>query len=275
MKQSLSEFLNALASGRSSGGRDHSMLAQQAVMLNRPVYAETEGTIPDYSTAAEGIAAEDLFLYPVKDFSLKKGENAWIPLFTLKLPYQHIYTWNIGDVLNEEGRYRSRSETADGKIAEEVWHACRLINKSKMPLTTAAAEFITEGAFTGQDICYYTAPGAETTIRINRAMNVLARQGEVEVERDRNAARFHGYQYDLVKMKGELKVRNRMNKPVTMEIIKELSGDVLETVPVAEDVKTAKGLKQVNPKHQLTWEIRIEPGEEVILTFQYQVYIRS
>jgi hypothetical protein len=144
-----------------------------------------------------------------------------------------------------------------------------------MPLTTAAVEFVTNGAFTGQDICYYTAPGAETTIRINRAMNVLAEEAEVEVERRRNAATFHGDSYDLVKVKGELKLRSRMDKAVNMEINKELSGQVLEMVPTARDVQTAKGLKQVNPKHALTWEIELKAGAELKLNYLYQVYIRD
>ena len=144
-----------------------------------------------------------------------------------------------------------------------------------MPLTTAAAEFVTNGTFTGQDICFYTAPGAETTIRINRAMNVLAEEAEVEVERRRNAATFHGSSYDLVKVRGELKLRSRIDKPVKVEVSKELSGQVLEMLPAAKDVQTAKGLKQVNPKHVLTWEIELKSGAELKLSYLYQVYIRD
>jgi hypothetical protein len=144
-----------------------------------------------------------------------------------------------------------------------------------MPLTTAATEFMTNGAFTGQDICYYTPPGAETTVRINRALNILAEQAEIEVERRRNAATFHGHSYDLVKVRGELKLRSRIDKPVQVEVSKELSGQILEMLPAGKDVKTAKGLKQVNPKHSLTWEIELKSGAELKLSYLYQVYIRD
>jgi len=227
-----------------------------------------------YSTASEGLTAEDLFFYPVNDFTLKKDETAWVPLFTAEMPYKHIYTWKIGDWLDRDDRYRSGTETADGKLAEEVWHSCRLVNTIRIPLTTAAAEFISNKEFVGQDICYYTAPGAETTIRMNRAMNVLAEQGEVEIARQRNAVTFHGFEYDLVKVKGELHLRNRLEKAVDLEITKELSGEVLETVPSAKDVPTAKGLTQVNPKHILTWGIQVKASGEQRLSYQYQVYIR-
>ncbi len=276
MSQSLADFLNSLASGRTETARDDRSMVAQRALVNEPVFDAFETPpVLGYSTAAEGLVSEDLFLYPVDDFTLKKGETAWIPLFTAEMPYKHIYTWKIGDFLDKEDRYRAEAERVDGKIAEEVWHSCRLVNNLKMPLTTAAAEFMKDGAFTGQDVCYYTAPGAETTIRINRAMNVLADEAEVEVERRRNASTFHGYQYDLVKVRGELKLRSRIDKPVNVEVTKELSGEVLETSPNAKDVQTAKGLKQVNPKHVLTWSIELKSGDEQKLAYLYQVYIRN
>jgi hypothetical protein len=66
-----------------------------------------------------------------------------------------------------------------------------------------------------------------------------------------------------------------MDNAVNVEISKELSGQVLEILPVAKDVQTAKGLKQVNPKHILTWEIELKSGAELKLTYLYQVYIRD
>jgi len=278
MSQSLADFLNALTGGRTEVARRQGhMVTQQALPGNVPLWEDASGAppMPSYSTAAEGLVFEDLFLYPLKDFTLMKGETACAPLFTAEIPYRHIYTWKIGDPLDKDDRYRSETATADVKVAEKVWHSCRLVNNLKMPLTTAAAEFVKDGQFTGQDVCYYTAPGAETTIRINRAMNVLADEAEFEVERTRNAATFYGYHYDLVRMRGELKLRSKLKESVDVEVTKELSGEVLKELPDAKDIKTAKGLKQVNPKHVLTWEIKLKPGQEQTLSYEYKVYIRS
>jgi hypothetical protein len=272
--QTLAEFLNALSGSNPSRSRNDYMISQQAMVSN---YAGNESEMaavaPEYSTAAEGAVAEDLFFYPIKNLTLLKDETAWIPLFTAEMPYKHIYTWKIEDFLNKEERYQS--ETQERKNAEEVWHSCRLVNNLEMPLTTAATEFMTDGEFTGQDVCSYTAPKGETTIRINKALNVQADQAEVEVDRKRNASIFHGYQYDLVTVRGELKIKNKLNKAIDIEITKELSGDVLESQPKCKDVKTAKGLKQVNPKHILTWEIDLKSGAEQKMTYQYQVFIRN
>jgi hypothetical protein len=105
-------------------------------------------------------------------------------------------------------------------------------------------------------------------------MNVQAEQAEVEIERKRNAANFYGYGYDLVKLTGELKIRNRTEKAIDLEISKELSGEVLEKSHNAKDVQTARGLKQVNPKHNLTWLTSAKAGEEVKITYSYQLYVR-
>jgi hypothetical protein len=186
------------------------------------------------------------------------------------MPYRHLYTWKIGDKLDGDPA-RPRG---DGRSAEEVWHTCRLVNAARLPLTTAAAEFVKDGQFVGQDTCFYTAAGAEASIRINRAMNVQADEAEVEIERKRNAANFYGYGYDQVKLAGELKARNRLDKPISLEITKELSGEVLDKSDSAQDVQTARGLKQVNPKHVLTWTLELKPGEERKITYSYQLYVR-
>ncbi len=178
-------------------------------------------------------------------------------------------------MLDKNERYRRERERDEQLFAEEVWHSCRLVNNLKMPWTRAAAEFVKDGQFMGQDICHYTAPGAETTIRINRAMNVLAEEAELELERKRNAATFHSDRYDLVKVRGELKLQNRLDKTTNVEVTKNLSGEVLETVPQAKDIPTAKGLKRVNPHHVLVWEIELEPGKKETLSYTYEVYVHN
>ena len=274
MSQTLAEFLQSLVSGNTESRNRRSYMTQQRMLMSN-VADYSAPVVPSYSTVTEGMVSEDLFLYPVEDFTLKKGETAYVPLFTAEVPYRHVYTWKIKDFIDEREQYRSDRELADAKTTEEVWHSCRLVNELKMPLTTAAAEFVKDGKFVGQDVCYYTAPGTETTIRINRAMNVIAEQAEFEIERKHNADRFYNHNYDLVKVRGELKLRSRLDKAADVEIAKELSGEIIENSDEATDTKTAKGLKRVNPKHILTWEIKLEPGQEVELTYVYEVYVRN
>jgi len=273
--QSLAEFLSALSGSNRQSGNQY--MVTQGMLSNVLTQFDDYETsiVPGYSTASEGLVAEDLFFYPINNFTLKRDETAWIPLFTAEMPYKHIYTWKIGDFVDKDEHYNIQIGSQEVKSAEEVWHSCRIVNTLNMPLTTAATEFVTDGEFTGQDVCYYTPPKGEATIRINKALNVLAEQTEIEVERKRDAFVFHGYRYDLVKVRGELKIKNKIDKTIKVEISKELSGEVLESTPKSKDVKTAKGLRQVNEKHILTWEIELEAGGEEKISYQYQVYIRE
>lgn len=272
--QTLADFLSSLSNNNQRGNQY--MLTQGVLSNTMAMVDELESPIvPGYSTASEGLVAEDLFFYPVNNFSLKKNETAWIPLFTADMPYKHIYIWNIGDFVDANEHYNFQMSSQENKNGEEVWHSCRIVNTLDMPLTTAATEFITDNEFTGQDVCYYTPPKGETTIRINKALNVIAEQSEIEVDRKRDASVFHGYRYDLVKVRGELKIRNKIDRKINMEISKQLSGEVLESIPKSEDVKTAKGLKQVNEKHLLKWEIKLDAKSEKTISYQYQVYIRN
>lgn len=276
MAQKLEGFMNALVRGRSEERRRSVVMQQRAVMSNAAWFEAAPGRpTPSYSTAAPGAAAEDLFFYPVEDVTLRREETAYLPLFTVEASYYHVYTWKVPDYLDENERYRRERESEDRSSGQEVWHACRLTNGGKTPWTTAPAQFVKDGRFVGQDICYYTASGAETTVRINQAVNLAADEAEFEVERERNASRLYGYSYDLVTVNGELKLRSRLDKTVRVEVTKELSGEVIEASDEARDVPTAKGLRRANPRHKLVWNIEMEPGEERTLKYVYKVYVRN
>jgi len=176
--------------------------------------------------------------------------------------------------VDNAGNYRTETQTGEA-LAEEVWHSCRLTNTLDMPLTTAATEFVADGQFVGQDICYYTVPGMKTTIRINKALNVQADESEVEVARTRDALQTRHNNYDLVEVKGELKLRNGLAETIALEVTKNLTGEVMETIPKAHVLPSDKGLSSVNRKHVLTYKIDLEAGEDIVLLYRYQIYIRS
>jgi hypothetical protein len=262
---------------RVRGGREGRVdVMSQMVVRSNAIGTDESWSLPtpEYSTVGTGQVAEDLFFYPVEKFTLKKNETALKPLFSTEMPYQHVYIWKVDDAVDAAGNYRS--ETHQGEpLAEEVWHSCRLTNTLDMPLTTAATEFVADGQFVGQDICYYTAPGTETTIRINKALNVRAHESEVEVARTRDALQIRHASYDLVQVKGELKLRNGLSETITLEVTKNLTGEVIETTPQAHVLPTAKGLSSVNTKHVLTFKIDLESGDTVVLVYRYQIYIRT
>jgi hypothetical protein len=274
LSQTLEQFMKALQRGRSeSTGRGRrNVVAQQRVMSNVASWAAPGMPVADYSTMRQGQHAEDLFLYPLDKITIKKGETATLPLFTLSVPYQHVYTWIIPDSLDEQGRQLRRDEAPQDE--EEVWHSCRFTNGKKMPLTTAPAQFVKHGRIVGQDICYYTNPGSVATVRINRALRIVAAQAEYETNRKRNATNFFGYTYDLVQVRGELKLRSALAKDAQVEVTKMLSGKVLDSSGAPDVTAIAKGLKSVNTRHRLLWKMNLKAGKDTTLTYSYEVYVR-
>ena len=66
----------------------------------------------------------------------------------------------------------------------------------------------------------------------------------------------------------------KKNKPITMLIRKTLSGEVGEMTPKASDDTTTEGVWTANPKHVLTWEVKLTPGGRSAITYRYKAYVR-
>ncbi|UCD52352.1 MAG: hypothetical protein JSW27_06885 [Phycisphaerales bacterium] len=277
MKQNLAQFLEALSRGQSGRGGPGIM---DNVMTQRVTYGGMGGgmadaVMPAYGAAEAGTVAEDLFLYPAGNISLDRNEVAYVPLFTDSVPYEHVYQWDIPDYVTEQDRYdygRVQSEGDD--IEQEIWHSLRLTNTMSVPWTTAPGETVSGGNILGQDTLKYTPPGAETTLRITRAIGIKGDQAELETNRQRNAMVWRNQQYDRVTIKGELSLLNSLAKPVILEITKTLSGETKSVEPDAMEEKLAKGLRRINPTTKLTWTVDLAPGAEQKLSYTYEVYVR-
>jgi len=282
MTQSLADFLKALVSGRSEESergsnyrisyRNGRIVAYGPEVGNIPALDQLG--LPPVADAAVrvGAAAEDLFLYPIERVSHRRSEVACIPLFVADAPYEHVYIWKPRAADEEPAR---RKAEPDARVAEEVWHCCRITNPLKIPWTTAPTQFIAGGQFVGQDTCYYTPPGMHSTLRINLAVNLLASQSELEMERGRQEVTIRGVAYTRTTIKGELKLRSRLDRPATIETTKEVTGTVRDTTPKATDTAKAEGAPDVNPHHTLFWRIVLKPGEEQTLGYTCEVLTRN
>jgi len=276
LKEDLAQFLQALAKGQSERGALGGVMSN--VMMQRAAWSGLPGgesIMPAYGTAEAGKVAEDLFLYPVEKVHLNKGAVGYFALFTESVPYKHIYQWKIPDYVNKEDRYYDRRRREkEGEPDEEVWHCLRLENKTKVPWTTAPAQIVKDGIILGQDTLNFCPAEGETTLRITRAVGVKAEQLELETDRQREAARMYGYSYDLITVEGKLSVTNFQPKDITLEITKTLSGQVKSSQPEARVEKLARGLLRMNAMSELTWTVKLEPGEHQKLGYVYDVYVR-
>jgi hypothetical protein len=280
MKGNLAQFLQSLMRGQSERGQafGFGVMSQAGVQQQGMLYdSESRGdmlVMPAYGAAEMGKTAEDLFLYPVENVRLAKGEVGYFPLFTETVPYKHIYRWEIPNYVNQDGSYYDQGRQQREPEQQEVWHCIRLDNVMKMPWTTAPAEIVKDGVILGQDMLNYTPVKDRGTVKITRAMNVKAEQIEIEKERKRNAAQWYNNNWDLVTVEGKLSVTNYKDEPITLEVTKSLSGEVKAMQPEAKLEKLAKSLRMVNANIRLTWTIELGPGEQKEIGYTYEVYVR-
>jgi hypothetical protein len=281
MKENLAQFLQSLIRGQSEQGRAGGVGGVMSnVMSQRMAYSgelrdsDALSVMPSYGAAEIGKSAEDLFLYPVEKVNLTKGAVGYFPLFTESVPYKHIYRWEIPDYVSPEGDYYQQNQQQQREPQQEVWHCIRLENVMKLPWTTAPAEIVKDGVILGQDTLDYTPVKEKGTVKITRAMNVKAEQVELETKRERGAAQWYGYNWDLVTVQGKLSAMNLQDKPITLEVTKSLSGEVKSMQPEAKLEKLAKALRAVNTNVRLTWTVELGAGEKKDFTYDYEVYVR-
>lgn len=259
----MDRFFSRLSSSEPSYAESDLMV--QSVMSN---YASYETPSPNYGEQVAVEGTEDLFFYPIKNITLKKGDTAYRPLFSLETDYSHIYTLSVPNYLDDYGRVQNRGDL-------DVYHSIRIENSGTLPWTTAPAQFISNNSFTGQSTCNYTPAGSETTIRINKAVNVAVDDNETESKRIRDADKFNGYSYDLITLEGELHIINNQNKTISLEVDKTVTGNVLSINQDGTSQLNGKGIKKINPKSLITWNLELKPMERTVLKYSYSVYIRD
>ena len=271
LKMNLAQFFQYLRRPPDQRAR----VEQQDILSQRVRFPGGEGgpVLPAYAAGAVGQAAEDLFLYPLEQVKLRKGEVGYYPILSGSVPYKHIYQWDIPDYVNEEDRYGRRSAQSPDD-SHVVWHSLRLQNTTALPWTTAPAMTVAKGQIIGQDTLTYTPVGGSVTLKLTQAVAVAADERELEVDRVRNARQLYGWSYDEVTIEGALRVKNFKAEPVALEITKTFSGELISSTPEGKVLQLARGLKTVNPTNLLTWQLPVGRGEEIELHYRYKVLVR-
>ena len=287
LTQSIADFVQGMGSMRRS---DNSLFSQSAALNYATGYegdyvsserTSSSGPAPafGYSAGKEtpGAQEEDLFLYHMKDVSLKKGERAYYTIFTADVPYEHVYEWNVPDTSNvQSSGYVSNSQQNDQKkpIGEQVWHKLKLTNTSKFPWTTAPGMAMSNGQPLAQDTLSYTSKGAKGDLKLTVATDISAKKSESEKSREDKTSEMYGYRYTKVTSDGKLSIKNFKSKPVMVTVKKTLTGEVVSSSSDGKAEKTSEEIKAVNPTSIITWEVPLKAGEEKTLDYTYFTYVR-
>lgn len=241
----------------------------QQVAMN---VADTSGVSQVPIPAGIGEEVGDLFLYPQPHVTLAVGDRAYYPVFAKRVPCRSLYVWDVGAAPEGREPWRRRELDSGSSQKEEVWHCLRLTNSGGLPWTTAPAMTTQDGRVLGQDILRYTAPGGEALLRVTQAVQIGAEQLEVETEREPGGYKAGRDSYDIVHVRGTLRVNNHKATAVELRITRTLEGQVSESQPKAEVTTLASGIGNVNPTQKVTWEVTVAANEAKDLTYDYKYY---
>lgn len=247
-----------------------------------------------------GARHEDLFIFTVKDVTLKKGQRMVLPVAQYEIEYEDVYRLEIPFAPPRELQRNQRindhreAELARMLTSPKVWHMLRLINGDTYPLTTAPVLFMKNGQVVSQTLMTYTAPGARTDVKLAAAVNIKVDISEEEIERIHGAQTWRKDEYDRLNMSGKIKLVNYDGQSRTIEVELKVLGQADDSSPKAL-IRQLNALEEMrdhdhprwwgwyswpwwwshfNGVGQYEWEMEVKPGQEIELDYTWHYYYR-
>lgn len=287
---------------RSRYSLSNAMMTQVAGgFAGRPDYAAAEAPAADLGPAPEvtgGSSSEDLFVYNVKNLTLRKGERVVLPVTSLDVKYKDVYVLDVpvAPLIEIQGNIgRPQGDLEALAAAPKVFHKIRFSNGKERPLTTAPALMLLNDGVLGQGMMTYTPPGAEAELSITAAVDVPVRKDEHETSRTPNATQWNGDWYSRVDLQGTLTLTNRKNEAVDIEVTRYVLGQVdtadgngkAEMINALEDRRFVANAPswwgvyswpwwwgRFNGVGRFTWKVHLEPGRSVDLAYTWHYFWR-
>jgi len=257
---------------------------QQGAWRGREVEGTSTASIAPELGGSGG--EQDLFVYSLGTFSLKRGARATVPLWQNTVPMRHIYTFDLKSPRNRGGSYVEIDPNGNPsplKIQRNrIWHQLELANNSKLPWTTGAALSMRENLPLGQDLLTYTPVGGCALLPLTVAVDMISSHEEEEIARKHDAINFGNTSYTMITKRGTIKVTNYRKEKSVMRISLATGGRVSEA---SDDGKVKindfaagdwqeSGYHVANNHSDVTWDLNVEPGQTKTLTCTVSFYVR-
>jgi hypothetical protein len=241
---------------------------------------------------------EDLFVFTVKQVTLKKGERMVLPVAEYELGYRDVYVLELPFAPPLEVRANANDaqqrEIARLLGAPHFLHVLRLSNSSREPLTTAPALISSQDRVLGQGMMRYTAPGTESDLALTTAVDIKVTKSDKETGRVPGALTVDGSAYLRVDLDGRIAITNNRDQPVDIEVKRSVLGHAgtagqMGKVEMVNAYEEGGAVTQppwwgwygwpgwwgaVNGVGQFTWKTRVEPGKRLALTYKWHYFWR-
>ncbi len=221
----------------------------------------------DYSTAGE--KNNDLYMYKLGNVTLPQQSKTSFQIFSTKLPYKDMYEVNIGDIVNYS--YYSYISN-DPEKRYDVFHSLQLSNVTTFPFTTAPVFVLNENMQPlAQDRLKYTPMGANISVQLSKAGDVVVKNKEEEVKKEENVKKIGKVYYIKVTIKGYITCENLQNKKILLTVKKDLLANVFDASDGGKIDKSGR-YSYLNPYVTVNWEIPFGAKDKKTITYTYEVY---
>ncbi len=241
---------------------------------------------------------QDLFVYSVKDFSLKKGARATVPLWQQQADLRHVYTFDVnthrsrasGQLMDDSANGGEQQQPPDPRrhrgpnriVFNQVWHQLELTNTSKVPWTTGAALMLRKTLPIGQDLLTYTPPTGKSLVPVTVAVDIRGTVDEQQSARQENALHFDGSDYIKITKKGTITLTSYRAEKSNTRVTLSTGGHVT----TASDNGAIKyndfragdwedsGYLRPNEHSDVSWDFSLEPGATKTISYELTFYTR-
>ena len=266
----LKEFFSMIsASDNSYSDSGYGAITQQRMVLHNAAPVDS----PDYNVASQG-DAEDIQYFQAGRFSMKSGETLYVPLDDAETDYERIVSWKVPDCRDNWGR-SDRGNSNQVNPYGDLWDAIRFKNPFRTAMTTAPAEIDQDGRLLGQTMSEWTNPGQEATLKITKALTVSGKIIENESPSNRPKVSIYGRNFMNPDVTGSVILHNYRKVPATVVVKLRFSGEFIsaEGSPSVRAVADSGRGLSVNKLNELSWELKLAPGEERKLDYKYSVLV--
>ncbi len=227
----------------------------------------SRGVVPEADTGfyygVQDQSLPSLLVYSVSGVSLGKGERAVFPLFRGVVRVEPVYCLEI----SHPGYGRELPEIP-------VHKGYRIFNDSARLFWQEGQVLITRDNIPlGLRRLPYIPPGSSGEIIVQTDSSIRAKVSEEEFERIQRSLVFQEQTYSLVKVRGEITLKNHKEEAVNVVVSQLLSGEVTAAGDGGKITRKAPFYHSPNPQTEITWEVAIPAGAERKLTYVYQTYI--
>jgi hypothetical protein len=162
----------------------------------------------------------------------------------------------------------------------KVIHSIKINNNTKYPFTTGPALVVKQQGDTkpiSQDKLNYTSIKGHSFVKLTEAPDVQITQAEKSISNKDKAKTItkgkHNYHYDLLKVEGQVVIKNYKAKDIDINVRRTIIGDLQESSIKWLKSERVTASSDLNKLTDICWETNVKAGQELKITYVYEILI--